>query len=149
MWRILIVAFGLFFVAGCGTSPDKTVVKGTITYKGQAVNGGTLLLYPVPTSSGENPARIPVTQEGSFSTSDVVPGEYKIVVQPSAGGVANVPSTKNMPPDKAAEAQAKLDEQAKKTPTIPIPEKYKKLGTTDLTRTIVKGDQTLTLELKD
>jgi hypothetical protein len=145
MRRLVIVLCFAVFLAGCGDKKTATaVVSGTITYKGQAVNGGSLILYP---ATGEGPTvNIPITQSGSFRTSDVPEGEYKVVVQPSAGFEPKL--QKGSDPSKNPEIQQKM-EQLKQPATIPIPEKYKKRLDTDLKITVTKGEQTITLELKD
>jgi len=123
-------------------------VKGTITYGGKPVNGCALVLYPTGGAAGEgNPTLIPVTQQGTFQSGDVNPGEYKIVVQPTTVN-PKMYSTKDLPPAKAAEAKAKI-EGLQVIPTIKIPDKYKDRLKTDLKCNITKGDQTLPLELKD
>jgi hypothetical protein len=146
MRRTVTVSLGLLLLAGCGsTAAPKGTVKGTITYKGQPVNGCALVLYP--TADDANSTLIPVNQEGAFEVSDVPAGAYKVVVQPAETN-AGMPSTKGLSPQKAAEAEAKMG-ALKVNPTIPIPDKYQDRLKTDLTCTIVKGDQTLKLELKD
>ncbi len=144
MWRFLILSVALAALIGCGSKKDPGgTVKGTITYKGSAVNGAGLMMYP---QSG-NSFVIPVTQEGTFDAVDIPAGEYVIVVQPSSGK-SGVPSTKGMDPAKAAEMQSKI-EAMKSPPTIPIPQKYTQQKTSDLKLTVAKGDQTVSLELKD
>jgi hypothetical protein len=146
MRRIVALSVGLLLLAGCGPAGSpKGQVKGTITYKGQPVNGCALVLYP---TAGEGSSTlIPVNQEGAFQTGDVPAGEYKIVVQPATANPTMF-STKGLSPEKAAEAEAKMG-GLKIKPTIPIPEKYKDRLTTDLKTPIVNGEQTLKLELKD
>jgi len=145
MRRIITVSVGLLLLVGCGTKHSGGVLMGTVTYKGQPVNGAVLALIP---ASGEgNGVNIPVTQEGTFRTSDVPPGEYKIVVQGSGGSPTL--SLKGMSPAKQAEAKEKLAKLGETKPTIPFPAKYKSHLTTDLKCTVAQGEQTLPLELKD
>ncbi|HWG47336.1 MAG TPA: carboxypeptidase-like regulatory domain-containing protein [Gemmataceae bacterium] len=145
MRQFVAVSLVVLLLAGCGSKRSSGgVVIGKITYKGQPVNGATLQLYSV---DGASNITIPVTQEGTFRTSDVPPGEYKVVVQP--GGSSGVPSLKGMDPAKAAEAKQKLAGMQQTKPTIPFPDKYRSHLKTDLKPTIVKGEQTLNLELKD
>ena len=118
---------------------------GKVTYKDQPVNGALLQFIPM---AGENTINIPVSQDGTFRSSDVAPGEYKIVVQPGNSG-SGVPSLKGMDPAKAAEAKAKLAQMEQSKPTIAFPKKYQSHLTTDLKPTIVKGEQKLDLVLKD
>src|SRR5262249_53068457 len=133
-------------LVGCGGSKKTSgVLSGTITYKSQPVNGATLILHPAVSGQGAE-FNVPVTQEGTFRTSGVPVGEYKVVVQASPGNAG--PSTKGMPPDKLAEAKDKLSQLS--TPaTIKFPEKYKQLEKTELKVTVGPGEQTVTLELKD
>jgi hypothetical protein len=149
MRRIVTILIVTLVLIGCGPKRGKTgVVSGTVTYKGQAVNGAALLLYP---SGGDtaNPITIPVTQEGAYSITDVPAGEYKIVVQGTAGSQQASPmSMKNVPPEKMAEMKEKLAKM--NTPaTIRFPDKYKDLRTTDLKCTINDSKQTQNLELTD
>jgi hypothetical protein len=144
MWRLLVVSVGLLVLVGCGSKREGTgTVKGTIKYKGQAVNGAALTLYP---SSG-NSVLIPVSQEGTFEVAGVPDGEYVVVVQPSTGD-SGVPSTKGMDKAKVAEMQSKID-ALKSPPTIPIPKKYTQRETSDLKLTVSKGSEPVELVLKD
>jgi hypothetical protein len=146
MRRIVTVSVVLLLLVGCGKSRNPSgTLSGKVTYKGQPVNGATLLLYPTAAGQGaEFP--IPVAQDGTFRTSDVPLGNYKVVVQPSAGDPG--PSTKGMTPDQIAKMKEKID--SLKTPaTIPIPDKYKQKEKTDLTVNVTGGSQQWDPELKD
>ena len=147
MRRILVVSVGLLLLLGCSSKRNKGgVVRGKVTYKGQVLNGGAIMLHPV-SGQGE-PFNIPVALEGTFSSSDVPPGQYKVVV---AGNSAKPPFSLEGIKDPAARAKAKekLDAMNLPPPTIPFPDKYKDPNTTPETWTIEKGDQTKDLELKD
>ena len=113
----------------------------------RVVNGAALLLYPA--SGTAEPITIPVTQDGNFTIADVPLGEYKIVVEGTAG-VSQVPhgALQNVPPEKRAEAEKKLAGM-NTPPTIAFPDRYKSLQTTDLKCTVTDKAQTLNLELKD
>jgi hypothetical protein len=149
MRRIVTVSIGLLLLVGCGSSSKRGAVTGTITYKGNPVNGATLLLHP---SGGKGTDAIPViaAQDGTFRTSDVPPGDYKIVVQGDPGP-GDPPGIKNMPADKQAEARSKWEaSHSGQKATIAFPAKYKDLASTDLTCTVTTGGETkLTVELKD
>ena len=145
MRRIVALSIGFLLLLGCGPKNTKSVVSGKITYNGHPVNGATLLLYPTIAGQGAE-VSIPVAQDGTFRTADVPVGEYKVVVQANAGDPG--PSTKGMSPQQMAEMKGKLDEL--RTPaTIKYPDKYKDRAKSDLTMTVSKGEQTVTLELKD
>jgi hypothetical protein len=156
MIRIVILSIALLPLIGCG--PKRTLrggaVSGKITYKGQPVNGALLRFYPIPGPDPEVPP-IAVKQDGTFLASTIPPGDYKIVVEPSQGpprGMGGgMPPMQGMDPAKAAEMKQKLTQVQGEmpAPTIPFPNKYKRLDTTDLKQTIVQGEQTMDLELKD
>jgi hypothetical protein len=148
MCRMLAVSVGLLLLAGCGSSrPQSGVVTGKITYKGQPVNGASLMLYPTKPGEGAG-VTIPVDQEGNFRAADVPLGEYKVVVE-GAREQSNIPpGPANMTPEEK-EKRKELMEKMKTKATIPFPSKYTNEKTTDLTCTVNKGEQTVNLELKD
>jgi hypothetical protein len=145
MRRIVAVSIGLLLLVGCTSSNTTGVVSGTVTYKTQPVNGATLLLYSA-SGGQEEKMTIPVAQDGTFKTSDVPVGDYKVVVQPNAGGAAF--NTKGMTPEQLEKMKDQIA-ASKIPPTIQIPPKYTKLNSTDLQMTVGKGSQTVPLELKD
>jgi hypothetical protein len=132
-------------------------VTGTITYKGQAVEGASISFLPV--SPDAEPAAGRTDASGTYTLTSVyavkggkgvLPGEYTVLVVKSA-----------MPPDPDAEAynRGEIDEQeltkrqnAKPAPR-PIellPEKYMHPGTTDLKATVEQGkDNTFNFDLTD
>jgi hypothetical protein len=144
MWRIVTLSVALLVLVGCGSKrPAAGSVEGSITYKGQPVNGAGLELH---SATGKGEFLIPVSQEGTFRTSDVPPGEYKIVVHGAVG--SSGPPTTGMTAEEVAKVKEKIEKM--KTPaTIPFPHKYKSQKTTDLKCTISEGKQELKLELKD
>jgi hypothetical protein len=149
MVRISVALLLMALLVGCGPKRPKIgAIEGTITYKGRPVNDASLTLYPTGGSASDS-ITIGSDREGKFRIADVPPGNYKMTVQGTEGSTeANPMSLKNVPPEKRAEMEAKL--AAMNTPpTIPFPNKYKDLRTSDLTCTITDKDQTLNLELKD
>src|SRR5689334_10888810 len=108
MGRILLVSIMVLSLAGCGSKGGKGVLSGKVTYKGQPVNGASLVLLPASGQGAES--IIPVSQEGTFSTTGVQPGEYKVIVQPASTGVG-LPTEKElerMDPSKREAAKANL-----------------------------------------
>jgi hypothetical protein len=146
MRRIVTVLVVSLLLAGCGPKRPSGTVSGTITYKSKPVNGATLHFYP---SSGSAPeaAVIPVSQEGTFSVAGVPPGEYKVVVESSAGA-APPAGSKNLSPEMKAKMQERAGEM-REAPTIPIPKNYQDAKTSTLTCSVTQGQQGLTLELTD
>jgi hypothetical protein len=129
MRRIVAVAVVLLLLLGCQHRNPRGAVGGTITYKGQPINSGALLLYPA--GGKGDPLLVPVGEDGTFRTSDLPPGNYKVVVEGNSGQSGG----------SGAQYAAK--------PTIPFPKKYKDVQTTDLTMSIGTSQQTVNLELKD
>jgi hypothetical protein len=152
MKQILRVWVGLLLLAvlvGCTGKPRSVVVTGKLTYKGNAVNGATMQLFPVAGKADKAVTTISVAQDGMFRSTDLPAGEYKVVVTGTAAS-SQVPEDllKKMPPEKRAEMEGKLANMNTKA-TIPFPDKYKGAATTDLKCTITGQDQNLELELKD
>lgn len=152
MKRLIFVAIGIVLLTGCGTKRSSGgTVTGKITYNGKPVNGALLRL--IPSSKEGEEFRIPVTQEGTYNSSGVPAGDYKIVVQGTEVPPDVQKTMKQMPkgmdPAKAEEMKQKFQQAHQETPTIPFPAKYKKPDTTDLKWTITQGKQELNLDLKD
>jgi len=147
MRRIVTVSLLALVLAGCGPKRTKSgTVSGKVSYKGQPVNGAALLLYPA--AGGDAAINVGVNQAGEFHIVDVPAGEYKIVVRGTAGAQQVDPRMlKNMPPDKRAEAEAKLKDM-NTPPTIKFPDKYKDPKTTDLKVTITDKNETKDLDLQ-
>jgi len=145
MRQLVACSVIIVFAIGCGGKKKDVggAVSGTIKYKGQPVNGASLMVY---SAKGDKSVPFPVSQEGEYHITDMPDGDYKLVVQPAP--VMKEMSTKGMDPAKEAEAKARLA-QLKTTPTIKFPDKYKKFETTDLKVTITKQQQTIDFDLKD
>jgi hypothetical protein len=145
MKRMILVSIGLVLLLGCGSKRTTGgSVKGTITYKGKPVNGALLRFYP-QAAEKKGDFMVPVSQEGNFSGFEIPPGEYKVVVE--------APNIPKMEPPKDADEKTKqkwMEAHSQDIPTIPYPDKYKKITSTDLKCTITQGkQQDLALELKD
>jgi hypothetical protein len=152
MRQIVSIAVGLLLVAvlvGCGAKrPKAGTVTGKVSYKGQAVNDASLQLYPTSGPVGDG-FTVAVLPDGTFSIVDFPKGDYKVVVTGAVSTDA-VPaaSLKNIPKEKQAQVKEQLDKMRGPT-TIPFPNKYKSLQTTDLKMSITDQDQKVELELKD
>jgi hypothetical protein len=148
MQRILLISMVFLPLMGCGKR-HQSVVSGTITYSGQPVNGVMLRLYPTP-GPGDIVA-IPVNHEGKFHTTNVAPGEYKVVVEtPQRRSKTAIPKKKTGDAAKDAEMEQKFKQAYKEqSPPITYPDKYKSILNSDLKCTINEGNSLLTLELKD
>ena len=146
MRRIVTVSLVALLLAGCGPKRAKTgTVSGKVSYKGQPVNGAALLLYPA--AGGNTAITVSVDQAGEFHIVDVPAGEYKVVVQGTAGAQQVDPRLlQKMSPEKRAEAEAKL-KGMNTPPTIKFPDKYKGPKTTDLKITIGDKNEEKDLQL--
>jgi hypothetical protein len=66
----------LVAVAGCSSGVKKMTVHGTITYKGEPLRSGMVkFLGPGDASAGAE-----IQSDGTFTITDVVPGEVKVAV---------------------------------------------------------------------
>jgi hypothetical protein len=151
MRRIVPLLVGLLLVAvlvGCSKRSRSGAVTGKLTYKGQAVNDAALLLYPAD-GSATGLITIPVTSDGSFTISDLPPGAYDAVVRGAEGESSDSSLLRNVAPEKRADMEKLMKGQPSRKATIPFPDKYKDLKTSDLKVQITDQTQTLTLELKD
>jgi hypothetical protein len=134
MRRNVAVALTLVLLAGCsGGKIVKTTLAGKLTYKDQPVNNATLMLYP---AAGGEAVIVPVDKDGNFRAADVPAGDYKIVVQGSAGSPG--PDTKGMTKEQLEKMKDQL-EKMKTEPTIAFPDKFKKKESTTLTVSVTKG----------
>jgi hypothetical protein len=146
MRRTAIVLCIVALLIGCNTSKvKKGIVSGTVTYKGQPVNGATLHFYPVAADQSTE-LNIPVAQDGTFRSSDIPAADYQVVVEGNPGNAGF--NTAGM----TAEQKAKMKDQiegSKIPATIKFPEKYKQKETTDLKVTVGSGETKLNLQLTD
>ncbi len=73
--RTLVFFFSALavIVIGCGGSRTSSSVSGVVKYKGSPVSGGELILV-----QEGNSASAFVTEQGSFTITDIPPGEYAV-----------------------------------------------------------------------
>jgi hypothetical protein len=142
---VLVVAL----VAGCSDGakgrtdrPDVVEASGTLTYKGTAVEGATVVLVPQEKSgyaaSGLTDASGRFELSAFTPDTGAVPGKYKVTV------------SKVEAPPAAAGPEGGHDESETPPSRDLLPAKYKDATTTDLTAEIPKdGTSDLTFDLKD
>jgi hypothetical protein len=144
MLRNVAVCLAVVLLAGCsGSKVVKTTLAGKLTYKGAPVNNATLNLFP---TAGGEAIIVPVDKEGNFRAADIPAGDYKIVVQGSAGSPG--PDTKGMTKEQIDKMKEQIDKM-KSDPTIAFPDKYKKKESTPLTVNVTKGMPDHPIELTD
>jgi hypothetical protein len=132
----MFLAVAMTVAVGCGGSTDAVPVTGKVSYKGQPLTNGTILL--IPEGQGQAPTGM-IQPDGTFKLTTykkddgAVPGNYKVVVQvfPEEGDAMGLPGMEfgNAKP--------------------PIPEKYMDASRTDLTVVIKESDNNLDLQLTD
>ncbi len=147
-----LISLTLLSTVGCSGGDDKfkqarpktVIASGMVTYKGQPVDGATVVLAPVA-SDGVAASAIS-NAKGAFELmafppdSGAVPGSYKVTVTK----IQIAPET----------AYSEDSHDALPTPAVKpssvIPQKYSTANTSDLTADIPEsGIETLSFDLKD
>jgi len=86
-WAACLVGLAVLVVAtaGCGGGKKKVTVTGTVTYKGQKLTGGMVKFVG---TKGESPAAAMIQKDGTYTMTDVDPGEMKVgfTVTPQSAG---------------------------------------------------------------
>jgi hypothetical protein len=132
MWLIVLAVAA----SGCTRSdnPKTYPVNGKVTYRGQPVTSGMVLLTPVESGHA---ATGNLDKDGSFSLTTfqkddgAVPGRYQVAVQVFPAEGAGLPGA----------------EFGGKSP--PLPQKYASAASSGLTAEIKAGENQLDLPLKD
>jgi len=118
-------------VAGCSSKGVKKItVNGTVSYKGQPVRSG-ILKFAGPEGAYSAAS---IQPDGSYTITDVIPGETKVGVMESPQGSGS-PSGNRAPP-------------APKEPPVPLPEKFREPTTSGVVYTITPETTKLDIELK-
>ncbi|HSQ56619.1 MAG TPA: hypothetical protein VLM40_12825 [Gemmata sp.] len=152
-------------LAGCGKSSGS--VSGKVSYQGKALKGGSVSFV---SEDGGRSFAGPIKEDGTYTIPDLLSGEYKVCVETSSlnmrggqkgpkyagssGGKAAIPTDKGPPPGApipegytpSNPAAAKADAVQKRF--IPIPDKYAKPDTTDITYSFKGGNETYNIDLK-
>lgn len=125
------LAFGALIcciAAGCSSNEiKKQTIEGTISYKGVPLQSGILRFV----GTGGAFATAPIRSDGSFTITDVAPGEVQV-------GIMETPRS-TPPPDAKGAPAAKQ---------APLPAKYKNPEQSGLKYTINEDTKKLDIELK-
>jgi hypothetical protein len=123
----LVVAVG---VLGCGgNATNKITVSGTVSYKGEPVTSGLLQF------TGENNGYYGAANllpDGSYTMTDVVPGEVKVSIMQTPGGSGSSSGEKSKPAPK---------------PQAELPDKYRSPQTSGLKYPIKPDTTQLKIEI--
>jgi hypothetical protein len=110
--RSAVLAVGLLFAAGCGSSLKLIPVSGKVTLDGQPLSGGQVTFAPLETSStGEPDSKQPPAPVGTIDSSGnykvytngkegAPAGKYKAVVTPSMVPMGDSKGPPSVPFDK-------------------------------------------------
>lgn len=130
--RLLVVLAAVAVAsAGCSSKGVKKItVTGTVTYQGQKVRSG-IVKFVGP--EGAYAAGV-IQSDGTYTVTDVVPGETKVGIMESPSGSGSSSGEKSAPPPKET--------------APPLPEKYREPTTSGLVYTIAPDNPTLNIEIK-
>jgi hypothetical protein len=133
----------LLTLAGAGCSSSGTV-SGKVTYKGEAVGGGTVLFV----SEGRGSVSVQIGTDGTYTAEKVPTGAVQIAVETQSlkGSEPPPQATRQMPPaglalPKEAENSPIYGSRAGARRYTEIPKKYSDPKTSGLTCTVSGGNQ--------
>lgn len=126
-----LLALGLLVAGAAGCSKggvQKATIDGTVTYKGEPVRSGILRVV----GPGGEFATAPIRTDGTFTLTDVVPGEVRVGIMeaPRSGSSSDGSKTGAVPR------------------AVPLPAKYKDPQNSGLKYTVDNGTRSLAIELK-
>lgn len=136
------VAFCLALINGCGGAddsnrPTRVKTSGTVTHKGQPVEGATVLFAP---AEGQGHAATGLTDsQGRFrlttflANDGAVPGNYKVTISKFDMSTANP----DLEDDLAIEMRQDSDKIVGPTPLLPI--EFSEIETTPLIKEVTTG----------
>ena len=125
-------------IVGCGTGINTVNVTGTVKYKDQPLTGGRLKIY---NAKNEQVSGASITKDGSFTATDVPKEQVKVTVETDDSGMANMAT-------KAPPGTPVIPSPAPAGKAVPVPTKYQKVATTDLSFTISEANQKLDIKLQ-
>ncbi|HKI34781.1 MAG TPA: carboxypeptidase-like regulatory domain-containing protein [Gemmataceae bacterium] len=142
---LLGLHFSLFLLAGCSGSSKTATVTGKVTYKGEPVTGGTIILTPAEDSDAGK-YQILINSDGTFSVSGVPPGPKKVSIETesvkklAAGGYNMKMPPGGKKPDGGEVKKPEFD-TSNQPKYVQIPKKYADPSTSGLTWEITTGKQ--------
>jgi hypothetical protein len=152
------VSFAVFMalMIGCSTAVAPAKVKGTVTYKGQPLKGGTIAFHTEDKGSYGGS----IGTDGNYEISDVPIGTMKVTVEteslnrkaapsyPKGGKAATNMAAERMAAEKKAGTTIASSSEAKEH-YVKIPAKYADKNLSGLVETLETGSQVKNIELKD
>ena len=151
----LVAVIMMGMQAGCGSSgPDVDAhpVSGTVTYKGGPVEGAIVTFVP---DSGDNAASGTTDASGKYSLNTLgiagaAVGSYKVkIVRMQIGNPGAPPMVMGQGDQDPSSYKAECEKDGACASVDPLPEKYSKTKTSELTATVKEGENTVNFELTD
>jgi hypothetical protein len=128
-----LVTVAVMAVTGCsGQGVKKMTVHGTVSYKGEPLHSGHLKFI----GPGDASAGAVIHSDGTFTMTDVVPGEVKVCV-------VDTPLSSGGPTVDGKKAPSEP-----KTPPLSLPEKYRDPEKSGLQYTITPDTKELAIDIK-
>jgi hypothetical protein len=160
---LLIVLAVLLGLTGCAR-PIGTVT-GKVTYQGKRLKGGYVTFV---STEGQPSKPAEIGQDGMYTIPTITGGDYKVCVEtdslrpqalpvadkgtkstgPTVGKTAGFDVPEGYRPSSPADAALVQANALNALRFVPIPPHYKDSDKTDLSYTVVKGEQTYNIELK-
>lgn len=126
---VLIAVPAVLVLAGCSDKNKRFTVQGSVSYQGKPLSAGLVRLY----MAEDRKASAKIQSDGSFTVTDVLPGEAKVTVEPEdpAEKMRRMMSPEGGPQGAAPKPAP--------PPTVSLPAKYQDVTTTDLIFTLEPG----------
>jgi hypothetical protein len=163
MNKLVALVCVMFLVAGCtgggkGNRLATNKVTGKVSMGGSPVPGATVTFSPVtkeiPVATGLTDAQGAFVLTTYDAGDGAVEGSYKVIVYKGAPQAASSSMPQHDPDGKAGDSGAPTHagpaggKAPASTNTSLLPEKYSRLETTDIQKTVVAGAQEINIELQ-
>ncbi len=139
--RIVCFAVGAaLLVSGCG--PRTSTVVGTVTFRGQPVAGGSVVVY----CADKQIARGIIGPDGTYAIPNVPPGTAVVTVQAPARAPVGLQLKQNLPPSQGGPIAPAVG--AAGAPRVAIPPRYALPEESGLSVAVDRGQVTYDIDLK-
>jgi hypothetical protein len=135
---------------GCGPNyKARAIVKGKVSINGKALTVGNVMFYGANNMVGQ----APISKEGTYVMNDAPLGAVNITVtvpKGPPGGIARMKGfgkdTKSVDPEGSGKSISIMGDMP--SIIVPIPDRFSNVDTSGLTFTVVRGEQTVDIDLK-
>jgi hypothetical protein len=142
-----MVCLPAVLLGGCG-GPNLARVTGKVTYNGKPVTGGKIMFYP---ESGRM-ALGEIGSDGTYTLTTFKPGDgalvgsHRIAIESTKVGPGNMETPKTFEEEMKGVPPGGKILVAGKVEWL-VPEKYSRVETSGLTRTVERGENKIDLDL--